>query len=169
MSRGLKLLSASLTAISQVVFDPALLRRATARNPDRIRIPRRKTAPRNSRFCAGFWTPAASSLSARSDGRRPESARARSRGKPGPRLGVERYGDFRLAACSMQARHRGRRDPNTCARRWGESEEASRAEFGGCRLAGRAWIALNRVERDGRGGGASAMEGESGGRRKSGS
>src|SRR5208283_4044537 len=43
----------------------------------------------------GFWTPAASSLSARSDGRRPKSARARSRGKPGPRLGVERYGDLR--------------------------------------------------------------------------
>jgi transcription termination factor Rho len=40
---------------SQVVFDPTRLRRATARNPDRIRIPRRKTARRNSRF----WRPPA--------------------------------------------------------------------------------------------------------------
>jgi hypothetical protein len=34
----------------------------------------------------------------------------------GPRLGVERYGDFRLAAHSMEARHWGR-DLDACTRR----------------------------------------------------
>ena len=40
-------------------------------------------ALKDVRFCAGFWTPAASILSARSDGRRPKSAEARSRGQLG--------------------------------------------------------------------------------------
>jgi carboxylesterase type B len=35
------------------------------------------------RYCAGFWTPATTKLSARSGGRRPKSAKARSRGKVG--------------------------------------------------------------------------------------
>ena len=42
----------------------------------------------------------------------------------GPAAGSWRYGDFRLAAYSMQARHRGRRDPNTCTRRWGRERRS---------------------------------------------
>src|SRR5437879_7034883 len=37
----------------------------------------------NVGFCAGFWTPATTRLSARSADRRPKSAKARSRGKLG--------------------------------------------------------------------------------------
>jgi hypothetical protein len=44
------------------------------------------------RSCAGFWTPAASILSARSDGRRPKSARARSRGELGSGLAASAMG-----------------------------------------------------------------------------
>ena len=39
--------------------------------------------PRRGRVCAGFWTPAAPRLSTRAAGRRPKSARARSRGELG--------------------------------------------------------------------------------------
>ena len=94
---------------------------------------------------------------------------AKSRGA-GPRLGVERYGDFRLAAYSMEARHRG--DATRMPVRGGGREGGRSVPRGVERYkrAPAAWIALNWAERCRRRRGASAMERESaGGRRKSGS
>ncbi len=84
----------------------------------------------------------------------------------GQRLGVERYGDLRLAADSMRGATPGRRGPGACTRRGERGEEASRAEFEGRRRAPGAWIALNRVERDRRRRGASAPERGCGGTRR---
>src|SRR5208283_1009616 len=90
-----------------------------------------------------------------------EVAASRARGWESSAMGIL---GWRRIRCRRDTRDDETRMP---ARGGGEeSEEASRAEFGGCRRAPGAWIALNRVERDGRRRGASAMEGEGGGRRK---
>ena len=90
---------------------------------------------------------------------------AKSRGA-GQRLDGERYGDFRLAAHSMEA---GQWGDATCMPAClhlaaGErAKEASRAGFEGGQRAPGALIAVNRVERDRRPRGAGATEREGGG------
>ena len=122
------------------------------------------------RSCAGFWTPAAPRLSARSDGRRPKSARARSRGTLGSGWESSAMG------ISGWRRIRWRRDTGAmgpgclCAAAGERVAEASPRGVERYKRAPAAWIALNRAERDRRRRGASAMERESAGeRRKSGS
>jgi hypothetical protein len=86
---------------------------------------------------------------------------AKSRGA-GRRLGGERYGDFRLAARSMEAGHWG---DATCMPAPGggrESERSVPAGFEGRQRAPGALIAMNRVERDRRRRGAGATEREGG-------
>jgi hypothetical protein len=106
----------------------------------------------------GFWTTAASSLSSCSASRRPKSARARSRGQPGRRLGVERYGDFRVTAHSLEAGHRGEATRMPACGSGRGSGRSVPAGSEGYRRAPSGWIARNRVERDRRRRGASARE-----------
>ena len=83
-----------------------------------------ETMHRNDCSCAGFWTPATPRLSARSARRRPKSAKARSRGKFGSRLGGERYGDLMLAPHSMEGATLARGDLHAYA---GAGQEARKA------------------------------------------
>src|ERR1700751_275540 len=58
--------------------------------------------------CAGFWTPATTRRSTGSTGRRPKSAKARSRGKCGTRQSNERYKGRMSATLSMVGATRAR-------------------------------------------------------------
>jgi hypothetical protein len=100
--------------------------------------------------------------------RRPASKKrqgAKSRAA-GQRPGGERYGDFRLAAHSMEAGRWGDATWRLHAATGESVKEASRAGFEGCRRGPGAWTALNRVERNRRGRGTSAAERGCGGERK---
>ena len=124
--------------------------------------PVRRATGERPQLCR-FLDAGGADLCGRSDGRRPKSARARSRGQPGRRLGVERYGDFRVAAHSLKAGHRGdaTRMP-ACGGGRGRGRSVPAGSEGYRRAPG-GWIARNWVERDRRRRGASARERQSGG------
>ena len=66
------------------------------------------------RSCAGFWTPATTRRSAGSTGRRPKSAKARSRGKCGTWQSNERYEGRMSAPLSTVSATRARDEVYLC-------------------------------------------------------
>ncbi len=139
----------------------------TPEGPPRLPLRRCSALSRSLRsegpFLCRFLDAGGADLTARSDGRRPKSARARSRGQPGRRLGVERYGDFRVASHSLKPGHRGdaTRMPG-CGDGRGSGRSVPAGSEGYRRAPG-GWVARNRVERDRRRRGAIARERQSGG------